>query len=102
MILKEAFQKFIDKRRREKEEFKAMEREERLKRRLEQKMKTPAQKEHEFYQREKQKEALNNILKRERKIREEKLKRLSNPYNKPNLFMERNDLLKSNGIRWIK
>lgn len=95
------FKKLNEKRQQEREEFKAMERELRLKRRLEQKMKSPAQKEYEFYQREKNQEALKNALEFERKNREIKMKELANPFkNNHNLFPEKNDILKAD-IKWI-
>lgn len=100
MGFKEQFEKFKEKRNKEKEEFADMERRVKLERKLEQKMKTPAQKEHEFYQREKEQEKLQSILKKERKEREEKLKNLSNPFNKKDLFHERNDLTDGN-VKWI-
>ena len=93
MGFKEVFNKYIQKKKEEKEEFNAMKRELRLKRRLEQSMKTPAQKELEFYQREKEKKRLDELLKKERKERKERLNKLSNPFNKKKLFIERNDLI---------
>lgn len=96
MGFSESFSKFMDKRKKEKEEFQGMEREERLKRKLEQKMKSPAQKEHEFYQREKATEQLNELVKREKKERDIKMKELSNPFNKQNIFRERLDIKDGN------
>lgn len=86
--------KISEKKKAEKEEFESMERELHFKKRLEEKMKTPMQKEHEFYQKEKEREQLKRIVESERKIRAEKMKELSNPF-KENI-RERNDLIKSN------
>jgi len=99
MGFRESFRKFMEKRKEEKREFHNMEREERLKRRLEHKNKTPAQKELEFYQREDAKENLQKLLKNKRKAREIRLNKLSSPYGKNNTFKERNNLM-SGGIKW--
>lgn len=102
MGLKEAFQRWSEKRKEEREELKRMERDIRLKKRIEQKMKTPAQKEYEFYQREKQKENLNKVLAIERKQREERMKALSDPFKKNNnAFREGNDIMNGGGIKWL-
>lgn len=100
MSFSDSFSKFMEKRKKEKDEFEILERDERLKRKLEQKNKSPAQKEHEFYQREKAIEDLNKLVKLERQQREEKMKQLNNPYNKKSLFKEKNDL-KDGNVRWI-
>jgi len=100
MGFKEAFGRYIQKKKEEKEEFKEMQKRLRLERKLEQKFKTPAQKEYEFYQRERAKESLNKELKRLRKMREEKLKKLSSPLNRKPLFSERLDI-KDGGIKWF-
>jgi hypothetical protein len=92
MGLKEIFSKISEKKKEEKEEYKRMERELRYKKLLEEKQKTPAQKELEFYQKEKDRGLLNERLKLERKIREEKMKNLNNPFNKPSM-MERNSIM---------
>lgn len=89
MGFSEQIRKIMDKSKENKEEFKSMEREERFKRKLEQKNKSPAQKEHEFYQREKAKEDLDKLVKQERKQREEKMKALNNPFNKKDTFHEK-------------
>jgi len=89
MGFQEAFAKFREKKKEEKEEFKSMERDIRFKKKLEQKMKSPAQKELEFYNREEAKENLQKLLKQKREKRREKLDRLSNPFNKKCLFSER-------------
>ena len=99
MTFREAIEKYLEKRREEKEQFKAMEREVRLKRKLEQKMKTPAQKEYEFYMREEKKNNLDKFLKQKRKQREKKLKALSSPFNKHQLFNEKMDLIDGNFIK---
>lgn len=95
------FRKINEKRQLEKEEYKAMERELKLQRRLEQKMKSPAQKEYEFYQREKKQEALKKALDFERKRRAEKMKQLSNPFNHKDLINNNNDLSKAD-LTWIQ
>ena len=99
MGFKEAFEKYREKKKQEKEEFKAMERDLRFKRKLEQKMKSPAQKEYEFYQKEKERDDLKKRLEMERKERAERLKRLSNPFNKVNLLHEKIDLMKSPKVK---
>ena len=96
MGFSESFNKFMDKRKKDKEEFQELERQERFKRKLEQKLKSPIQKEHEFYQREKATEQLNELVKREKKERDEKMKELSNPFNKKNMFRERMDIKDGN------
>ena len=40
------------------------------------------------------------MLKKERAKRDEKMKDLSNPFNKKGLFIERNDL-KDGGMKWL-
>lgn len=99
MGFKEAFAKFREKKKEEKEQLKSMERDVRLKRRLEQKMKSPAQKELEFYQREKAKEQLHSTLKKLKEERAKKMKDLANPFNKKQMFMERNDLKDGNFMK---
>lgn len=93
MGFKEAFSKFLERKKEEKDMLKDMERELRLKKRLEQKMKTPAQKEYEFYQREEQQNNLDKFLRQKRKEREKKLKKLSSPLNNKPLFKGRLDLI---------
>lgn len=99
MGIKEVFAKWREKKKEEKDEFKKMERDARFKKLLEEKQKSPAQKELEFYQREKEKEKLKQTLNYERTVREEKMKILSNPY-KHNNFSERRDLM-DGGVKWI-
>ena len=95
MGLKEVFSNWNEKRKEEKEEFKQMERELKFKKRLEDKQKTPMQKEHEFYEKEKDRERLKELVKSERLERNEKMKKLSDPFNKDNnLFKEHNDIMK--------
>jgi hypothetical protein len=101
MSFKEAFERFKAKKKEEKQEFKSMERELRFKKKLEQKSKSPAQKESEFYEREDAKERLDKIVKQKRKTRENRLKELSNPFNKQGI-VERNDLIGADEkMRWI-
>lgn len=92
MGFKEAFERYKERKREEKEQLREMETELRLKKRLEQKMKTPAEKEYEFYLREEKKNNLDRLLKQKRKEREKKLQNLSNPFNKHQLFKEKMDL----------
>ena len=101
MSFKEAYSRFREKKKEEKDEFKAMERKLRFEKKLEQKTKTPAQKEYEFYEREDARERLDKIVKEKRKTREEKLKKLSSPFNKQGI-VERNDLMGADEkMRWI-
>jgi len=101
MGLKEFFKNWSEKKKEEREEFKRLERELKFKKILEEKQKSPLQKELEFYEREKQKERLKKLVELERKRRENKLKNLSDPFNKRyNPFREKNDLIKINA-RWI-
>lgn len=100
MGLREFFSRMSEKRKEEKEEFRRLEREERFKKLLEEKHKTPAQKEHEFYQREKQRENLKKLLIRERKIRQNKLNKLSSPYGHKVSLMKKNDLA-DRSIKWV-
>lgn len=95
------FSKISQRMKEDREEFRLMEREMRLKKRLEEKMKSPMQKELEFYQREKERERLNKMLELERKKRTEKLKKISNALFNPNAYKlnETNDLMKGNW-RW--
>lgn len=101
MTLGESFAKWREKKKDEKEEFKAMEREERFKKKLEEKHKTPAQKELEFYHREKAREELKRTLEVERKERAEKMKELSNPYKHDNSMMIKNDVVTRRDIKWV-
>lgn len=93
MGIKELISNYMEKKRREKTEFKMMQRDVRLRRKLEDKMKSPAQKEYEFYQREKERIKLNADLKKEREERKKRLAKLSDPYNKLALFRENNDIM---------
>jgi len=88
----DAVKKWNEKKKEQKEEFKAMEREDRFKRKLENKKKSPALKEYEFYQREKEKEKLKQLLLNEREERNERMKKLSDPFNKKNMFSEKMDI----------
>lgn len=91
------FGKWIEKRKEDKEEFKKMEKDLRFKKILEEKQKSPAQREHEFYEKEKQREELKRVVEMERKERAEKMKNLSDPFNKPSI-MDRNDLIGVKGM----
>lgn len=84
MGFKEAFQKWNEKKKEEREEFKRLERNQRFHKRLEEKQKSPAQKELDFYQKEKDRENLREKLEQKRKQRNEKMKNLSDPFNKKN------------------
>lgn len=100
MSFKDFLNKINEKKKIEKEEFRAMAREERLKHKLEERKKPAYQREHEFYEKEKEREAMKKLVKIERKEREERMKNLSDPFNKPHLFKESGDLFKSN-VRWM-
>ncbi len=93
MGFKEFFQKLNEKKNEEKEMLKSMERDMRLKRKLENKLKSPTQKEHEFYERERNRDNLNSIVKKERKERDIRMKKLSDPFNKNNNFCMKNNLM---------
>ena len=93
MGFKDLFNKLNEKRKLEKEQFNSMEREERFRHKLEEKQKSPMQKEHEIYQREKEKDKLKQLVTIERKERNERMKKLSDPFNKGQAFRERNDLM---------
>ena len=102
MGLKDFFNKWNEKKKEEREEFRRMERELRFKKLLEEKQKTPMQKEHEFYQKEKKREQLKKLVNFERKQRDEKMKRLSNPFSRNNnSLIERNDIM-GNNLRIFK
>ena len=93
MGFKEIISSYMDKKREEKQEFKIMQRDVRLRRKLENKMKSPAQKEYEFYKRENDRIKLNRELKKAREEKKKRLAKLSDPYNKQPLFSENNDIM---------
>jgi len=95
----DALRKIREKKKAEKQEFKAMEREERFKHKLEQKKKTPMQKEFEFYQREKFRENLKKAVELERKQRKAKMRSLSDPFNNKSLFKERLEIKDGNFMK---
>lgn len=97
------FKKLNEKRRERKEEFEHMKREFYFRKKLEDMMKTPAEKEIEFYERERRRENLNKMLQIERKRREEKMKKLnSNLFNNRELIFHNNkNLIKEPKIKWI-
>ena len=76
MGFKEIISSYMEKKKEEKQEFKIMQRDVRLKRKLEEKMKSPAQKEYEFYKRENNRIQLNKELKKARKKRKKRLAKL--------------------------
>lgn len=102
MTLAEMWQRYKEKKQEEKEELRAMERKIRLEKRLEQKMKTPAQKEYEFYLREDKRRKLDETLKLKRINREAMLKELSSPFgkNKTTIMKEDKGMFKS-GVKWV-
>ncbi|HED05182.1 MAG TPA: hypothetical protein ENI61_00690 [Ignavibacteria bacterium] len=100
MALKDIFRNISEKRKQDKEEFKKMEKEFRFKKLLEEKQKSPMQKEHEFYVKEQERVKLKKMVEFERHQRTEKFKELSNPFNKGNSLREKNDIIKSD-VHWI-
>lgn len=101
MGFKEAFKKWSEKKKQEKEEFRRMQRDLRLRKLLEERQKPAAQREYEFYQKEKDKENLTKMLKKERKERAEKMKRLSSPFNKRASIIGGGNEMMRGGINWI-
>ena len=98
MGFKEIFERWSEKRKEDKKEFRSMERDQKFKKILENKQKTPMQKEHEFYNREQAREHLKKTVESQRKERKKKMDKLSSPFNNPPVI-DNNDFIKSE-MKW--
>ena len=98
MGFKDIFKDWSEKRKEDKNEFQSMERDLRLRKLLEEKQKTPHQKEFEFYKREKHREQLKKVVEFQRKQRDKKMRKLSSPFNNPPVN-NNNDLIRKN-VKW--